>query len=76
MAEGVVETKVHASINEDSNGRDGEPSIETLDTIRLEGLDVNINKAVELSFATLPLGIIGKPGPGVRNDACNVNLTT
>merc|ERR1712008_220231 len=63
MLEGVEETEVHATGDEDTNGRDGEASVQALDTIRLEGLDVDIDQAVELALATLALGIVGQPGP-------------
>ena len=79
--QGVVEPEVHASVaaknrletinkereysHEDTDSRDGEPSIESLDTIRLEGLRVDINETVELSLAALALGVIGQPGPGI-----------
>merc|ERR1719291_1650702 len=50
--EGVVQTEVHSSV-------------ETLDTIRLQGLGVDINETIKLSLASLALSIISKPGPGV-----------
>jgi len=58
----IIETEVHATVDEDTNGRDGESSVETLDTIRLECLHINKNQTIELTFATLALSIIGKPG--------------
>merc|ERR1719378_918725 len=61
----VIEAKVHATVDEDTNGRDDETSVKSLDTIGLEGLDIDINKTIELSFTSFALGIISKPGSGV-----------
>merc|ERR1719412_688169 len=55
--QGVVETKVHPAVDEDTDGRDGESSVESLDTVRLEGLHVDINETVELSLSALALGV-------------------
>merc|ERR1719318_785060 len=52
-------------VDEDTNGRDGEASVQSLDTVRLEGLHIDINETVELAFTSLTLGIIGRPGSGV-----------
>ena len=51
--------------HEDTDGRDGESSVESLDAVRLEGLHVDINETVELSLAALALSVIGQPGPGI-----------
>merc|ERR1711936_201737 len=61
----VIEAKVHATIDEDTNSRDGEPSVQTLDTVRLQCLDVDINETIELTLTTLTLGIVSQPGPCV-----------
>jgi len=61
----VEHTKVHTTVDEDTDGRDGEASVESLDTVRLEGLGVDINETVELSLSSLALGVVGQPGPGV-----------
>merc|ERR1719154_334045 len=61
----VEETKVHATIDEDTDSGDGESSVKSLDTIRLKSLGVDINETVELSLSALALGVIGKPGSGV-----------
>ena len=60
--QGVEHAEVHATVDEDTNGRDGEASVQSLDTIRLEGLHIDINKTIELAFTSLALGIIGQPG--------------
>ena len=59
--ESVKHAKVHATIDEDTNSRDGETSVQALDTIRLECLHIDINETIELTLTTLTLGIIGKP---------------
>ena len=59
--QGVEETEVHATVDEDTNGGDGESSVQALDAVRLEGLGVDINQAVELPLTSLALGVIGQP---------------
>merc|ERR1712071_568648 len=54
--QGVEETEVHATVDEDTDGRDREASVQTLDAVRLEGLDVDVDQAVELALTTLALG--------------------
>merc|ERR1719427_1803506 len=61
----VVQTKVHPTVDEDTDSGDGESSVESLDTVGLQGLGVDIDETVELPLTTLALGVIGKPGPGV-----------
>merc|ERR1719384_2055901 len=63
--EGVIEAKVHSSVDENTHSRDDKSSVEPLDTIRLQSLDIDVNKTIELSFASLALGIIGQSGSGV-----------
>merc|ERR1712183_1091567 len=57
--ESVKHAKVHATVDEDTNSRDGETSVQALDTIRFECLHIDINETVELALTTLTLGIIG-----------------
>ena len=59
--QGVKETEVHATVDEDTDGGDGESSVQALDSVRLEGLGVDIDQAVELSLTSLALGVIGQP---------------
>ena len=59
--QGVKETEVHATVDEDTHGGDDESSVQALDTIRLQSLDVDINKTIELPLTSLALGIVGKP---------------
>merc|ERR1719350_1833774 len=49
---------------EHTNSRDGEASVDALDTVRLQGLDVDIDQSVELTLSTLALVVVGQPGPG------------
>merc|ERR1719411_2596602 len=63
--QGVEQAEVHAAVDEDAHGGDGEASVETLDAVRLEGLCVDINQTIELTLSALALGVIGQPGSGV-----------
>jgi len=63
--EGVVHAEVHATVDEDTDGRDGEATVQALDTVGLEGLDVHVDETVELALTALALGVIGQPGPRV-----------
>merc|ERR1719284_1903648 len=63
--QGIKKTEVHSTVDEDTDSRDGEASVETLDTVGLEGLGVDIDETIELSLASLALGVIGQPGSGV-----------
>ena len=63
--ESVVEAEVHSTVDEDTDGGDDEASVETLDTVRLQGLGVDVNETVELPLTSLALGVIGQPGPCV-----------
>merc|ERR1719348_364870 len=62
--QGVKETEVHATVDEDTDSGEGEASVQALDTIRLQSLDVDIDQSVELALTTLALSIVGQPGPG------------
>merc|ERR1719209_857274 len=61
----VVEAEVHATVDEDTNCRDGEASVQALDAIGLQSLHVDVDQAVELALTTLALGVVSQPGPGV-----------
>ena len=52
----------NAPVDEDTDGGDGESSVQALDAVGLEGLDVHVDQTVELSLTTLALGIVGQPG--------------
>merc|ERR1719225_1023965 len=62
--EGIEHTEVHATVDEDTDSRDGEASVDALDTVRLQGLDVHVDQTVELTLSTLALVVVGQPGPG------------
>ena len=59
--QGVVEAEVHAAVDEDAHGGDGEASVQALDAVRLKGLHVDIDQTIELALTTLTLGIVGQP---------------
>ena len=46
-------------VDEDADAGDDEASVETLDTVRLDGLDIDIDHAVEFAFLALGLSVIG-----------------
>jgi hypothetical protein len=64
---GVVETEVEASVDNDTNNGRDETSVETGNTVRGEGLSVDVDETVELSGSTLGgrLVVVGKTGSGV-----------
>merc|ERR1712183_1108079 len=63
--ESVKHAKVHATVDEDTNSRDSETSVQALDTIRFECLHIDINETIKLALTTFTLGIIGKPGSSI-----------
>merc|ERR1719430_404328 len=63
--QGVEHAEVHATVDEDTDSRDGESSVQALDTVRLQSLHVNINETIELALTALALGIVSQPSPGV-----------
>merc|ERR1719309_1761336 len=63
--ESVKHAKVHATVDEDTNSGNGKTSVQSLDTIRFEGLHIDINETIKLALTTFTLGIIGKPGSGI-----------
>merc|ERR1719193_440566 len=52
-------------VDKDTDGRDDETSVKTLDTVRLECLGVHINQTIELSLTTLAFGIVSQSGASV-----------
>ena len=60
--QGIVETEVHATVDEDTDARDDEATVQALDTVGLDGLGVDVDQAVELTLATLAFGIVSQPG--------------
>jgi len=47
--QGVVETEVHTTVHENTDARDDESSVETLDTVGLEGLGVDVDETLVLA---------------------------
>lgn len=58
----IVDTEVQTTVDDDTDNRGDEPSVETGNTIRLEGLTVDIHETVELAVpSTLGgLGVVRK----------------
>ncbi len=48
-------------VDKDTDGRDDETSVQTLDTVGLDGLDVDVDETVELSLTTLALHVVSQP---------------
>ena len=64
----VIEAEVTTSVYNDSYARDDEASVETSNTVTLEGLLVYVNQTIELALTTslgAGLGIIGQPGSSI-----------
>ena len=65
--ERVVHTEVETTVDDDTGDRGTESTVETKDTVRGEGLLVDIDETVELAVTT-GLGVlcvVGKTGTGV-----------
>jgi len=60
----IVKSKVQTSVDEDTDARDDETSVETSNTIRSQSLLVNIDQTVVLSFTVLSFGIVSQSGSG------------
>jgi len=63
--ERVVKTKVHTSVDEDTDAGDDEASVETADTIGGKGLLVDVDETVVLSLAALGLVVVSQSSTGV-----------
>ena len=65
--EGVVDTEVETTVNDDADNRGNEATVETGNTVRRKSLLVDVDETVELALTTLGggLGIVGKTGTGV-----------
>jgi len=61
----IVETEIHSSVHENSDARDDESSVKTLDAVGLEGLGVDVDETLVLTFATFALGVVGQTRTGV-----------
>jgi len=63
--EGIVETEVHTTIDENADARDDESTVETLDAVGLEGLGVDVDETLVLTLAAFALGVVGQTRTGV-----------
>ena len=65
--EGVVDTEVETTVDDDTDDRGHEATVETGNTVRSKRLLVDIDEAVELALATLlrVLGVVGETSTGV-----------
>ena len=65
--EGVVDTEVETTVDDDTDDRGNEATVETRDTIGREGLFVDIDETVELtgSSALGRLGVVGETSTSV-----------
>lgn len=65
--QGIVQTEVHASVDEDTHARDDETAVQSGDTVGSQGLPVDIDETVELALATLlaALGVVSQTGTGI-----------
>jgi len=64
----VVHSEVETTVDDDTNDGRDETTVETGDTIRSEGLPVDVDQTVELTGSTTlggTLGVVGETGTGV-----------
>jgi len=61
----IVETEVHSTVDEDADARNDESSVETLDTVGLEGLGVDVDETLVLTLSSFALGVVGQTRTGV-----------
>ena len=67
LTERVVDTEVETTVDDDTDDGGDEATVETGNTVRSQGLPVDIDQTVELTGTTGlgGLGVIGKTGSGV-----------
>mmetsp|Transcript_131922 Transcript_131922/g.186172 ORF Transcript_131922/g.186172 Transcript_131922/m.186172 type:complete len:344 (+) Transcript_131922:16-1047(+) len=67
--QGIVETKVEATVDNDAHARDDKATVEAADAVGGHGLLVHVDQAVEFARASAALasllGIVGQPGTSV-----------
>lgn len=65
--DGVVETEVETTVDDDTGDGRHETTVETGNTVRGEGLPVDVDETVELTVTARlgVLGVVGKTGTGV-----------
>lgn len=64
----VVDTKVETTVDDDTNDRRDETTVETGDTVGGEGLPVDVDETVELTFTSAlcgRLGVVGETGTSI-----------
>lgn len=67
-SENTHHAEVETTVNDDTNDRGNETAVETSDTVRGEGLAVDIDETVELALTAAlgsRLGVVGKTSTGV-----------
>jgi len=62
--QGVVQSKVHASVDEDTDARDDKTSVETANSVGGESLSVDVDETVVLSLAVSALVVVGQSSSG------------
>ena len=67
LTERVVDTEVETTVDDDTDDRRDEASVETGNTVRLEGLAVDIDETVELAISSTlgGLGVVRETGTSV-----------
>jgi len=58
--ESIIETEVKTSVDEDSDSGNDKSSVKTSDSVRGEGLSVDIDEPIELAGAVLGFAIVGQ----------------
>jgi len=61
----IVETKVETTVDEDTNARNDEATVEAANAVSGQSLLVDVEEAVELALAALALGVVGESGTRV-----------
>ncbi len=64
--ERIVETEVETTVDNDAQARDVESTVEADDTVRLEGLPVDVEKTIELTLTSplVRIRVVGMPRTG------------
>ena len=67
LTEGVVDTEVETTVDNDTNDRGDETTVKTSNTVGREGLAVDVDQAVELTGSSTLGGlvVVGETGTGV-----------
>jgi len=60
----VVKSKVHTSVDEDTDARDDKTSVETANSVGGESLSVDVDETVVLSLAVSALVVVGQSSSG------------